>query len=40
MGKSKLIIIGKTNYYIKVNFGKIPLEEILKRRLLSENKAA
>ena len=30
------ITTGKTNFNVKICFGKIPLEEILKSRLLSE----
>ena len=34
------IIIGKMVYTVKVHFGAIPLEEIMRRRVLSELKKA
>jgi hypothetical protein len=30
------ITIGKTVFYVKVHFGKIPLEDILRQRIVSE----
>ena len=38
--QSGRIQIGNTTYYINVHFGKIPLEEILKNRILNSTKTA
>jgi len=38
--KSGKMRIGKTTYSINVHFGKIPLDEILKNRVLSDLKRA
>ena len=36
--QSGRLLIGRTVYFINVHFGKIPLEDILKNRILSDTK--
>ena len=36
--QSGRLLIGKTVYFVNVHFGKIPLEDILKNRILNDTK--
>jgi len=37
-GKGSHITIGSTIYYVNVHFGKIPLDDILRQRVIQESK--
>jgi len=37
-GKGSQITISSTIYYVNVHFGKIPLDDILRRRVIQESK--
>jgi len=37
-GKGFQITIGNTIYYVNVHFGKIPLDDILRQRVIQESK--